>query len=173
MRISAAAVHRIAEEEILHRSSNRRKRVSLERFSATFGCSLCVAAAVWNRLDKKDLLPEDMLVKHLLWSLSFLKLYNPERAQAPVCGGDEKTFRKWVWIALEALAELHLVSRCHWRRSMTEFSSIDRSYRPCARLLRRLIQSLSFAAINRSSGRTSSWKAMAPSARSLWMALTF
>jgi len=116
MRISAAAVHHIAEEEILHRRANRRKRVSLERFSATFGCSPRVAAAVWNRLDKKDLLPEDMLVKHLLWALSFLKLYNPERAQAPVCGGDEKTYRKWVWIALEALVELDLVSRLSSRR---------------------------------------------------------
>jgi hypothetical protein len=111
MRISAAAVHRIAEEEILHRVSSRRKRVSLERFAATFGCSPKVAAALWNRLDKKDLLPEDTLVKHLLWALSFLKLYNAQRAQAPVCGADEKTFRKWVWRVLDALAELDLVSR--------------------------------------------------------------
>jgi len=52
-----------------------------------------------------------------------LKLYNPERAQAPVCGVDEKTYRKWVWIALEALAELDLVSRC--RRPC--WSRVDRS----------------------------------------------
>jgi hypothetical protein len=83
----------------------------LDRFSATFGCSPRVAAALWNQLDKKDLLPEDTLIKHLLWALSFLKLYNAQRAQAPVCGADEKTFRKWVWVVLDALAELDLVSR--------------------------------------------------------------
>jgi len=104
----------------------------MERFAATFGCSTRVAAALWNRLDGKDLLPEDMLVKHLLWALSFLKLYNPESVQVPVCGADEKTYRKRVWIALEALAELDLVSRSIGR-SMTEFSSIDRGSRPSAR----------------------------------------
>lgn len=111
MRISAAAVHRIAEQEILHRRSNRRKRVSLERFSVIFGCSPGVAAALWNRLDDKDLLPEDALIKHLLWSLSFLKLYNVQRASSPVCGADKKTYRKWLWAMLDALAELDLVSR--------------------------------------------------------------
>jgi len=71
-------------------------------------------------MDDKSLLPEDTLVKHLLWGLSFLKLYNNQRVHAPViCGADEKTFRKWVWIVLDALGEIDLVSR---RR---EFVRID------------------------------------------------
>ena len=108
MRISPAAVRRIAQDEVIHRVS-KSKRVSSERFAAAFGCSPKVAAALWNRLDGKDLLPRDALVKHLLWGLAFLKLYNVERAQAPPSGADEKTFRKWVWIVLDALAELDLV----------------------------------------------------------------
>ena len=117
MRISAAAVNRIAEEEFLNRGTfSKKKRLSLDRFSAIFGCSPTVAAALWNRLDAKGLLPSDCLVKHLLWGMSFLKLYNVQRVQAPViCGADEKTFRKWVWLMLDALSECDLV-RCQSRR---------------------------------------------------------
>ena len=126
MRITAAAVHRIAEQEVLHRVSSRgkrKRRVSSERFSAIFGCSPKVAAALWNRLDKKELLPSDCLVKHLLWAFSFLKLYNNQRAASVVSKADEKTYRKWVWAVLDALAELDLVSCCLRTNERTNFSS--------------------------------------------------
>ena len=111
MRISAACVHRLAEEEILHRISNRRTRYSRDRFAAAFGCSPKVVASLWNRLEKKNLLPDDALCKHLLWALFFLKLYIVEKAAAPLCGAAEKTFSKWIWIILDALAELDIVSQ--------------------------------------------------------------
>jgi len=154
MRISPAAVRRIAQDEVIHRVS-KSKRVSSERFAAAFGCSPKVAAALWNRLDGKELLPRDALVKHLLWGLAFLKLYNVERAQAPPSGADEKTFRKWVWIVLDALAELDLVgdrpTDC-WRDANGSMSA-----------LLRLPSSASFCC--RSSGRTVLWRAMGLSAR--------
>lgn len=128
MRITAAAVHRIAEEEILRKLSNRSTRHSVRRFKGSFGCSPKVAAALWNRLDKKELLPADCLLKHLLWGLLFLKNYNVEDSQAPFLPADEKTYSKWVWIVLDALAELDLVSERHGRRRCKrrrEFVRID------------------------------------------------
>ena len=71
-------------------------------FKEYFGVSAAVALIVWELLDKHDLVPEKGQIKHLLWTLVFLKVY-PK--QGPVCslvGGikgavDPKTFRKWVW----------------------------------------------------------------------------
>ena len=112
MRITAAAVHRLAEEPILHRLSNRKKENVRRRFVSSFGLNPHVVAMIWNRLDDKDLLPKDMMVKHLLWALLFLKTYQPTGDSAPRCGADEKTYRKWVWIALDALGEMDLVRHC-------------------------------------------------------------
>ena len=109
MRISPSAVHRLAEETILHRLSNRKKENARRRFVASFGVNPHVVAAIWNRIDSKDLAPEGMRVKHLLWSLLFLKTYQPVAHSAPPCGTDEKTYRKWVWIVLEILGNLDLV----------------------------------------------------------------
>jgi len=109
MRISSAAVHRLAEESIMHRLSNRKTRTSRDRFVAFFGVSPRVVAAIWNRLESKDLLPKDMQTKHLLWCLLFLKQYSQQRCMAPWCGTDEKTYRKWVWIVLDVLGEMDLV----------------------------------------------------------------
>ena len=111
MRITSAAVHRIAEESILHRLSNRKKENARRQFVAAFGINPRVAAAIWNRLDGKDLLPKNMMVKHLLWALLFLKMYQPEKVLCCWCGADEKTYRTWIWDVIDILGELDLVRR--------------------------------------------------------------
>ena len=68
-------------------------------------------ASIWNQIQAKDLAPEGMLVKHLLWALYFLKTYQPEAYTANRCQVDENTYRKWLWIVLDLLGELDLVSR--------------------------------------------------------------
>jgi len=149
---------------MLHRVSfrSKSKRVGLERFSACFGCSPKVAAVLWNRMDDKSLLPEDMLVKHLLWGLSFLKLYNNQRVHAPgICGADEKTFQKWVWIVLDALGELELVSH---RRPTDQLDAMRLSIDTSSALLS-LAAAAAVSSLDRSSGRTVLWRTMAQSAR--------
>ena len=111
MRISSAAVHRIAEESVLHRISNRRTEKSRRRFVAAFGINPRVVASIWNRIQAKDLAPDGMLVKHLLWALYFLKTYQPEAYTANRCQVDENTYWKWLWIVLDVLGELDLVSQ--------------------------------------------------------------
>jgi len=50
------------------------------------------------------------MMAHLLWSFLFLKTYDPEKVLSVACGVDEKTYRKWVWLVLDLLGELDLVS---------------------------------------------------------------
>jgi hypothetical protein len=111
MRLSSAAIHRLAENTVIHRRTNRATRMSRERFASFFGCSPTVAAHVWNRIQVK-LLHATFTAKHLLWTLAFLKLYNSEAVLASMCRCTEKTLRKWVWIGVDVLESLDLVRVC-------------------------------------------------------------
>ena len=46
-------------------------------------------------------------IAHLLWALMFLKMYAKEATTSRLAGGvDEKTYRKWVWLFVSAIADL-------------------------------------------------------------------
>lgn len=81
--------------------------VGLRRFRAMFGTSPYLCAIVWNRLSSQ--LPESAVPVHLLWSLIFLKSYNTEEINRVMIGADEKTIRKWIWIIVNAIANLRVV----------------------------------------------------------------
>lgn len=82
------------------------------RFRELFGCSSAVVARAWN--DIEDVLEWTGLEKyntrklhHLLWALLFLKVYRKESTLSILVGGViEKTYRKWVWLYVAALASL-------------------------------------------------------------------
>jgi hypothetical protein len=80
------------------------------RFRSSFGTSIVTVVKTWNILDDQNLLPPRSSFKHLLWMLSFLKAYLPEEEYRRFYGCTEKTFRKWVWLFLEACASIVLVS---------------------------------------------------------------
>ena len=103
--LSHQVLLQIAEQTIIH-GSVRRERT----FRSFFGCSSVVAAALWNRASKRNLLPVGFKPKHLLWTLAFMKLYDSGEVLAAICGCDEKTFRKWVWKGVDVLFDLDLVS---------------------------------------------------------------
>ena len=42
--------------------------------------------------------------RHLLWALLWLKQYTNEQSLAALVGVGRKTFRKWVWILIEDMA---------------------------------------------------------------------
>lgn len=106
MRASALAFHRLGERLVLHRGY----RLSLRQFKAHFGVSPRVVAAIWKRIDRRDLAPAEFLPSHLLWTLLFLKLYSCEDVLASLVGTTRLTFRKWVWIGIAILGDLDLVS---------------------------------------------------------------
>jgi hypothetical protein len=77
------------------------------RWMACFGARPTVMADVWTRIDPVNTMPKGAEPKHLLWMFYFLKLYNQEELNAANVGGvDEKTFRKWSWLFVEATSYL-------------------------------------------------------------------
>ena len=82
-----------------------------KRYAAAFGLSPYMTSVLWYRLAEAQqldyVLPPKTLPIHLLWGLLFLKLYSTEHINSLICGVDEKTFRKWVWAVIHAIADLH------------------------------------------------------------------
>ena len=104
MRFTPQAVEAVAQTII-------RTRGSMRHFKAVFGVSPLLCSVVWNYMDDDEKLPRRAQPKHLLWTLMFLKLYNSENVLSSMCGCEEKTFRKWVWLMLAAIGSLEDVVR--------------------------------------------------------------
>lgn len=101
--------------DIQNRLSRRVGAESMERrcFREFFGTSISIACLVWHLLLEHNRLPENGEIKHLLWTLFFLKVYPKQGPACSVVGASKgainpKTFRKWVWKFCEAIAELHV-----------------------------------------------------------------
>ena len=83
----------------------------LTRFRSMFGTSPEMCARLWRMLDPFASMPKGVHQRHLLWALMFLKLYCAESVLCTLAGGetgravDEKTFRKWCWLFVEAISE--------------------------------------------------------------------
>lgn len=90
---------------IKHHVSNS-NLVGYRRFRAFYGVSPEVCAILWNFLTEK---PNGAQLKHLLWTLLFLKRYNTEHVNAALVLADEKTFRLWTWRFIHMLANLDIV----------------------------------------------------------------
>jgi len=72
-----------------------------------FGCGALVALSLFGMLVTTSFLPEGGSLEHLMWTLMFMKVYGKERAMSVLAGGvDPQTFRKWVWLFIEAIAHL-------------------------------------------------------------------
>ena len=70
-------------------------------YSSFFGASKATIAAVW-RLIYPDIAGK-LRIKHLLWTLTFLKQYSSEQVLCQATGCTPKTFRKRVLEVLTAL----------------------------------------------------------------------
>lgn len=75
-------------------------------FRAHFGTSSYVTVILWRMV--KSQACSEVLPKHLLWAMFFLK--NVERSSnTTLWKCDEKTFPKWTWHVLETNAKLLIV----------------------------------------------------------------
>ena len=63
-------------------------------FREYFGVAPLVAVTVWELLMQNDLVPEGGDQVHLLWTLSFLKIYGKTQEISDLACTDPKTFRK-------------------------------------------------------------------------------
>jgi hypothetical protein len=73
---------------------------SKRSFKAKFGTSPEVCSELWERLQPHQ--PKGALPKHLLRALMFLKLYSSEDVLSDMVGTMRKTFRRWVWLMVQA-----------------------------------------------------------------------
>lgn len=75
---------------------HRRQWVSL------FGIAPLNCSRVWFDI----VVPQGGSPKHLLWALSFLRSYENETSFARTFNCEAKTARKWVWLFVDAIAEV-------------------------------------------------------------------
>lgn len=77
------------------------------RWFSSYGVSPDLCCVIWERLDVNTTFPSGTEYKHLMWALYFLKVYGTETQNANYSGGvDEKTFRKWSHLFVEAISYL-------------------------------------------------------------------
>ena len=77
------------------------------RFREFFGCSAVVAISVWRRLEMGSQVPDGCTLKHLLWSLVFMKVYPKQQVMCTLVNVfDPKTFKSRVWGMIEAVSNL-------------------------------------------------------------------
>ncbi len=106
----------IIGKEVQNRSGQNINSTMTEdrRFRDFFGAGAMVALAAWNLLTVNDFLPEGGTILHFLWALYFMKVYPKQGVACAAAGGsggavDPKTFRKFVWPFIYALAELESI----------------------------------------------------------------
>jgi hypothetical protein len=83
-------------------------------FREFFGAGPFVVADVWTLMADHDLIPPDGEIKHLLWTLHFLKAYPKQATVCSTVGGstgaiDPKTLRKYMWPFIHAVSDLEPV----------------------------------------------------------------
>jgi hypothetical protein len=96
-------------QTITKKSPIKARQKALHRFVAVFGSKPSLVSVLWTLLEAKTL-PRGFRPIHLLWTLCFVKLYSSQATLSSLCGCDEKTFRKWVWLGLETISDLELAS---------------------------------------------------------------
>ncbi len=80
-------------------------------FREFFGMGPFVVAKLWILMAEHDVIPPEEEIKHLLWTLHFLKAYPRQAAVCSMVGGstgviDPKTLRKYMWPFICAMADL-------------------------------------------------------------------
>ena len=110
--------------DIFYKSKGAAKETDWIRFKATFGTTPTVCCIIWDLLITTEYLPDNGRPFHLLWALMFLNLYCAESVHAALADCDEKTFRKWSWLFVDAISYLEdqTVSPC---QSMMDCTVID------------------------------------------------
>lgn len=76
------------------------------KFREFFGCGPVVACATWQMIEELNSIPNNGTMEHFLWALLFMKVYAKENVMASIASTkpDTKTFQKWVWAFIEAIA---------------------------------------------------------------------
>lgn len=74
-----------------------------QRWEWTFNATPRMCSITWDTIKPEENMQGNPLPKHLTWALMFMNLYLTEVISTSLAGADEKTFRKWVWLFVEAI----------------------------------------------------------------------
>ena len=77
------------------------------RFTAFFGTTIPITYTIWCLLAVEVDGLVGGTIAHLLWTLLFLKMYGTVDTMSRICKVDPVTYRKWTWLFLERIADLH------------------------------------------------------------------
>jgi len=80
------------------------------RFCSMFGMTAKLCSWYWGQLVIKGLLPDAFKPERFLWTLHFLHVYNTEEVNCTMFCCSEKIFQKWIWVGIDAIGSLQLVS---------------------------------------------------------------
>jgi hypothetical protein len=100
------------ESTVIFQNYGKRLKGDDDKFLRLFGVDSNTAALIWNMVESRgNILTEPgRAIKHLLWSLLFLKNYETQALACILCRCSEKTHRKWVWIYVNEMSNLDVVS---------------------------------------------------------------
>jgi len=66
-------------------------------FLVYFWRGVIVVHCIWMMMESRESIPNDGTIRHLLWTLMFMKSYTKEKTMCTLVGiRDPKTLRKWV-----------------------------------------------------------------------------
>ena len=93
---------------LMRRKQRGKNAIFLRRFRARFGLDPISVLILWKMLTTEgiEILSTPLSLEHLFWALDFLKNYSNESVQADNYGVDPKTYRKWLWPYIKAVASL-------------------------------------------------------------------
>ena len=77
------------------------RNVAGRLFRSHFGCDPKVAIDMWYECS----LPPKTQPKHFMWGLMEMMVYSAEEAMSSISSCDKKTFRKWSWKCIYAMAD--------------------------------------------------------------------
>lgn len=106
MVIVSADTFLLEGRRIMRHVSQISSAVEYRRFRGNFGTTPENCVILWDMITPNESMPKGVKCCHLLWALMFLKLYASEHVLCSRAECDEKTFRKWVWLFVLALADL-------------------------------------------------------------------
>lgn len=108
------SIREVLEREalVIFRRNHRKKSEALanRQWASHFGTSLEVCVILWEKIKPERCMPRGASPKHLLWGLYLLKVYGTgDTSSSNVGGVDDKTWRKWTELFVDALSILSMM----------------------------------------------------------------
>ena len=78
----------------------------LRAFRSNYGLKPSTCVIVWKKIKRSGSVDHDIKCRHLLWGLFFLKTYSTESIAAYKFNVMRKTYRRYLWRIIKAIASL-------------------------------------------------------------------